>query len=151
VGLPPLQFHAHRAAAAGAAAGVEMLYGGKSAADLVLVDELERIGVRATLVTEDGSRGARGMVTAPLRARLEQARAGGETVAVLACGPTAMLAAVRELGLEHAVSTHLCLEEQMACGYGVCLGCAVPVYGPKPYKYCCTDGPVFPAHEVRWS
>ncbi|MCA9696939.1 MAG: hypothetical protein KC431_05400, partial [Myxococcales bacterium] len=21
---------------------------------------------------------------------------------------------------------------------------------PKPYKYCCTDGPVFEAGEVRW-
>ncbi|MCA9638075.1 MAG: hypothetical protein KC420_18730 [Myxococcales bacterium] len=38
----------------------------------------------------------------------------------------------------------------MACGFGVCLGCAVPVHGPRPYRYCCTDGPVFPAEEVRW-
>jgi dihydroorotate dehydrogenase electron transfer subunit len=39
----------------------------------------------------------------------------------------------------------------MACGFGVCLGCAVPVYGPKPFEYCCTDGPVFDARRVRWS
>ncbi|MEZ4384594.1 MAG: hypothetical protein R3A79_24915 [Nannocystaceae bacterium] len=37
----------------------------------------------------------------------------------------------------------------MACGFGVCLGCAVPA-GPRPYRYCCTDGPVFDAKEVRW-
>jgi dihydroorotate dehydrogenase electron transfer subunit len=38
----------------------------------------------------------------------------------------------------------------MACGFGVCLGCAVPVHGVKPYRYCCTDGPVFDARELRW-
>ena len=56
-----------------------------------------------------------------------------------------MLRALRELGLAHGIPTYLCLEEMMACGFGVCLGCAVPVYGAKPYKYCCTDGPVFEA------
>ena len=61
-----------------------------------------------------------------------------------------MLRAVRTLGLSSRVPTFLCLEEEMACGFGVCLGCAVPVYGQKPYRYCCTDGPVFPAEEVRW-
>ncbi len=70
---------------------------------------------------------------------------------ILACGPTPMLAAVRKLGLEAGVPTLLCLEERMACGFGECLGCAVPVYGPKPYQYCCTDGPVFDAKQVRWS
>ena len=47
--------------------------------------------------------------------------------------------------------TWLCLEEAMACGFGVCLGCAVPVHGERPYRYCCTDGPVFAGEEVRWS
>jgi dihydroorotate dehydrogenase electron transfer subunit len=61
-----------------------------------------------------------------------------------------MLRAVRQIGLEAGVSTHLSLETAMACGFGVCLGCAVPVYGEKPYRYCCTDGPVFDAREVRW-
>ncbi|HET6583868.1 MAG TPA: hypothetical protein VFG69_10475, partial [Nannocystaceae bacterium] len=42
------------------------------------------------------------------------------------------------------------IEEEMACGFGVCLGCAVPVYGETPYRYCCSDGPVFDARQVRW-
>jgi dihydroorotate dehydrogenase electron transfer subunit len=147
VGLPPLHLQARVAAAAGLADRVEVLYGGRNADDLVLVDEIEREGVSVALASEDGSLGTRGRVTVLLEDRLARP---GEDVEVLACGPTPMLAAVRKLGLGARAPTYLCLEEQMACGFGVCLGCAVPVFGPKPYRYCCTDGPVFEAAEVRW-
>lgn len=150
VGLPPLHLQARRAAAAGLASKVEILYGGRNRDDLVLTSDFDTWGVTTHLATEDGAVGTRGFVTAPLTARLEQAKANGEAVEVLACGPTPMLAAVRTLALARDVTTWLCLEEQMACGFGVCLGCAVPVHGPKPYRYCCTDGPVFDAREVRW-
>lgn len=150
VGLPPLHFHARVAAAMGEADRVEMFYGGRSADDLVLTEALEDWGVRSVLATEDGSRGVHGRVTEALVARLDQAAREGEDVELLSCGPTPMLRVVRELGLARGLDTYLCLEEMMACGFGVCLGCAVPVYGPKPYEYCCTDGPVFEAKEVRW-
>ena len=42
----------------------------------------------------------------------------------------------------------------MACGYGVCLGCAIPAAsaGSDPVRYLllCKDGPVFDADEVAW-
>lgn len=151
VGLPPLHLYAREAARQGAAPAVEMIYGGRTRDDLVLTDDLDAWKVAQTLTTEDGSRGVEGRVTAPLLDRLERASANRETVRILSCGPTPMLRAVRALALERGVEAHLCLEEQMACGYGVCLGCAVPVHGPRPYAYCCTDGPVFPAQEVRWT
>jgi dihydroorotate dehydrogenase electron transfer subunit len=150
VGLPPLHLQARVAAAAGLAAWQELYYGGRDRDDLVLLDDFAAWNVAAHLATEDGSVGTRGRVTAALAPRLARARATGERIRVLACGPTPMLAAVRTLGLEHGILTLLCLEENMACGFGVCLGCAVPVHGAKPYRYCCTDGPVFDAREVRW-
>ncbi len=151
VGLPPLHLQARRAAAAGLADRVELLYGGRDEDDLVLLGDFEGWGVARHLATEDGSVGDRGFVTVPLARRLEAAQAAGESVEILACGPTPMLRAVRSLGLPRGVPTLLCLEEEMACGFGVCLGCAVPVYGERPYEYCCTDGPVFEARRVRWS
>jgi dihydroorotate dehydrogenase electron transfer subunit len=151
VGLPPLHLQARRASEAGHASRIEMFYGGRSSADLVLREELEGFGAKVVYATEDGSVGHRGFVTAPLVERLATAKDAGESVALLACGPTPMLQAVRKLALEYGVPGFLCLEEQMACGFGVCLGCAVPVYGELPYRYCCTDGPVFDAREVRWS
>jgi dihydroorotate dehydrogenase electron transfer subunit len=151
VGLPPLHLQARLAHQLGRAAELELFYGGRDRDDLVLLDDFAGWGVPLHAATEDGSVGTRGFVTVPLRDRLLHARATGEAVEVLACGPTPMLAAVRTLALAHGVTAWLCLEEVMACGFGVCLGCAVPVYGDKPYRYCCTDGPVFEAREVRWS
>ncbi|HEY0138244.1 MAG TPA: dihydroorotate dehydrogenase electron transfer subunit [Nannocystis sp.] len=150
VGLPPLHLQARVAAAAGLAGQQELYYGGRDRGDLVMLDDFAAWNVEAHLATEDGSLGVRGRVTDALRPRLARARDTGERVRILGCGPTPMLAAVRHLGLEHGVETLLCLEENMACGFGVCLGCAVPVHGVKPYRYCCTDGPVFDAREVRW-
>ena len=76
------------------------------------------------LTTEDGSVGTQGLVTRALEARLERHR--GTSVRVMACGPNAMLWAVARLAKAQGVPCFISLEEQMACGIGVCLGCAVP-------------------------
>lgn len=150
VGLPPLHLQARQSAARGHAGVTELYYGGRNRDDLVMLDDFAAWGVRAVLATEDGSAGIRGFVTAALEERLVEAQRSGEQVEILSCGPTPMLAAVRKIGLRFEVPTWLCLEEEMACGFGVCLGCAVPVHGPRPYLYCCSDGPVFEAKQVRW-
>jgi dihydroorotate dehydrogenase electron transfer subunit len=41
------------------------------------------------------------------------------------------------------------LETEMGCGFGACLGCAVPHVSGR-YALCCKDGPVFGLDEVRW-
>jgi NAD(P)H-flavin reductase len=55
---------------------------------------------------------------------------------VLACGPQAMLEAVRGL----APNAQLAWEAPMACGYGACYGCAVEIDGSL--KRLCVEGPV---------
>jgi NAD(P)H-flavin reductase len=55
---------------------------------------------------------------------------------VLACGPEPMLEAVRAL----APDAQLAWEAPMACGYGACYGCVVPVDGVL--KRLCVEGPV---------
>jgi dihydroorotate dehydrogenase electron transfer subunit len=41
------------------------------------------------------------------------------------------------------------MEEKMACGVGVCLGCPVKTRSGG-YKMICKDGPVFDAKEIAW-
>ena len=41
------------------------------------------------------------------------------------------------------------LENPMACGFGVCLGCAAPLRDGG-FALVCRDGPVLPAHAVAW-
>jgi dihydroorotate dehydrogenase electron transfer subunit len=58
---------------------------------------------------------------------------------VLACGPEAMLEAVRRL----APDAQLAWEAPMACGHGACFGCAVEIDGEL--KRLCVEGPVLAA------
>jgi dihydroorotate dehydrogenase electron transfer subunit len=127
------------------AAQSEVLYGGRGAADLVVLKELRAMGVGLHLTTEDGSVGTKGLVTAVLEARLEAHR--GRAVRVMGCGPNGMLWAVGRIAKARDVPCFISVEEQMACGIGVCLGCAIPARS-RPFRYVCSNGPVFEASEV---
>ena len=63
--------------------------------------------------------------------------------------PSPMMAAVREVALAGSVACQLALEAHMACGFGICLGCAVPsATNPGTFQLVCTDGPCIDAAEV---
>jgi dihydroorotate dehydrogenase electron transfer subunit len=128
---------------------IEIFLGGKTAEDILCGGDFEAAGGSVHVATEDGSRGARGLVTDLVRPFLSGRGAAG--VQVYACGPAGMLEAVGRLAESLAVPCQLSLEANMACGFGACMGCAVPVRGPEPrYKLCCKEGPVFEASEVAW-
>jgi dihydroorotate dehydrogenase electron transfer subunit len=97
----------------------------------------------AELATDDGSVGRRGLVTELLRERLSADAAA----AVFACGPPAMLEAIRSLSVEHGVPAQLALESGMACGFGACFGCVVPT--KTGYIRLCVDGPVMDADQLE--
>ncbi|HXU83484.1 MAG TPA: dihydroorotate dehydrogenase electron transfer subunit [Polyangia bacterium] len=149
VGLPPLFMQAEHAARQKLAAHSEVLYGGRGAPDLVLLEQMKAFGVPLHLATEDGSVGVHGRVTLPLERRIEELGASqpGRKVRIMSCGPNAMLWAVGRIARKHGIECHLSLEEQMACGIGVCLGCAIPARS-RPFRYVCKDGPVFLASDV---
>jgi dihydroorotate dehydrogenase electron transfer subunit len=140
VGVAPLVFLAERLAARGGRP--VFLYGARTAADLPLAD---RVAAAADLqlITEDGSRGERGLVTAPLARLLEQGHRGP----IRSCGPEPMLEAVARLAVKHGVPCQVALESPMACGMGTCKGCAV-LAADREYRYVCSDGPVFEATEI---
>ncbi len=90
------------------------------------------------LASEDGHAGHRGYVTDLLGVMLEGDDAGSGVV--YACGPPAMLEAVRLMCRGRGVACELAMEAGMACGYGACFGCAVPLAGGG-YLRLCVDGP----------
>ncbi len=145
VGLPPLFMQAEHAAKRGLIDRCELIYGGRSARDLVLLAEMRALGVNLHLATEDGSVGRRGRVTLSLEARLDHhlSSARFSRLRIMACGPQGMLWAVARIAEAVNRECYLSLEAHMACGIGVCLGCATPVHDSRPYRYACCDGPVF--------
>jgi len=95
------------------------------------------------VVTDDGSVGRRALVTELLAGELDD----DANATVYACGPPAMLEAVRALCAERDVPAQLAMESGMACGFGACFGCVVP--SRTGYVRLCVDGPVMDAAELE--
>jgi sulfhydrogenase subunit gamma (sulfur reductase) len=128
-----------------------ILYGARSVADLVYLEELEQWGSRKdlkTVLTVDPGgesadwKGEVGFVPAVL----EKLNPGRKNTTVITCGPPIMiryvLAALDKMGFDpEAVITTL--EMKMKCGLGHCGRCNV---GPL---YVCKDGPVFTYAQIR--
>jgi dihydroorotate dehydrogenase electron transfer subunit len=98
------------------------------------------------LASEDGHTGHRGYVTDLLAVLLEGDDA--RSAAVYGCGPPAMLEAVRVMCAERGVACELAMEAPMACGFGACFGCAIPL-GSGGYMRLCVDGPVVRGDDIE--
>ena len=126
-------------------ASVSVLLGARRQVDLMGVDDFEALGVEVRVATEDGSRGVTGLVTSLLEAGLDEAPAAE----VYACGPTPMMRACADIARQRGTRCRVSLENTMACGFGVCLGCAAPL-SQGGYALVCRRGPVFDAVDVAW-
>ncbi len=134
IGLPPIMAWSRALADRGVEA--TMLLGFRDAAHAQVAASF----ARAQLSTDDGSAGHRGYVTELLAAELED----DPHAVVYACGPGPMLEAVRALLAAREVPGQLALESGMACGFGACFGCVVPL-AAGGYARVCVDGPVMEA------
>ena len=92
------------------------------------------------VATDDGSAGHHGLVTELLAAELD----AEPHTTVYACGPATMLEAVRAQCAVRGAAAQLALEAGMACGFGACFGCVVPIRGGG-YVRLCVEGPVLDA------
>lgn len=134
IGLPPIMALSRALADRGIEA--TMLLGFRDAAHALIAASF----AGAQLATDDGSAGHHGYVTELLAAELDR----DPHAEVHACGPGPMLEAVRVLVTARGVPAQLALESGMACGYGACYGCVVPLERGG-YARVCVDGPVMDA------
>ena len=124
---------------------VSVLLGARTAGDLMGEADFAASGIALAVATEDGTRGTRGLVTD----LFEDALADAGVAVVYACGPTAMMAAIARIAEQRGLPCWASLENPMACGFGVCLGCAAPLRDGG-FALVCRDGPVLAAHTVAW-
>ncbi|MDX1932407.1 MAG: dihydroorotate dehydrogenase electron transfer subunit [Capsulimonadales bacterium] len=144
-GVPPLVFLSRRIKADHPEAKITFINGARTKAFLVGTDGLDDEGIPVLSCTDDGTCGIHGRVTVALEPILST----GEPVQVYTCGPTPMMRAVAERSIAAGVPCQVSMETFMPCGIGICMGCAVATTDGR-FARGCTDGPVFPAHEVRW-
>lgn len=150
VGLAPFATLAE--ALRGRGTRTTLFYGARRENELFCRDVFSKLGVRLVTATEDGSAGARGFVTVPLRDALA-ARPAAASVRLYACGPTPMMRAVAELAAAHDRPCTVSLEQVMGCGMGGCYSCVVRIRdeaGAAHFVRSCVAGPVFDGRSVVW-
>lgn len=116
---------------------------------VVLEEEFKQVSDNFVLTTDDGSYSQKGFAIQFLEKDID----AGKVDAIFACGPLPMLKAVQKLADEKDVPCQISLEEKMACGLGVCLGCAVKTTKSSKevpeYLHVCKAGPVFNSKDVE--
>lgn len=142
IGYAPLYYLHRKLSEAGTAH--HWLHGGRTAADLFQADYI---------CTDDGAKGDKGLVTDCLDGFFSARQ--NQISRVFCCGPKPMMKKVHLIAQSYNISALFSLEEYMACGIGVCLGCAVRkskcTCNENPYMMVCKDGPVFDGKEVDWN
>jgi dihydroorotate dehydrogenase electron transfer subunit len=129
---------------------ITMFLGFGTSQEVVLINELKDLNVDLSLTTEDGSLGIKGLVTDLLDEYICQEI--NQLSTIYACGPILMLKKIAQLATASNLRCYVSLEGHMACGLGICQGCAVKANNnkKKPYYYVCQDGPVFSSEMIDW-
>ena len=127
-----------------------VFYGVDTTESFCCLDDLRNLGAELYLTTEDGSKGQKGFVTDLLVKHLSSLPDMNDRM-LYTCGPTPMLAHVQKIARDFNIKAEISVETMMACGFGACMGCPVPMTNPtetKKYYLACKDGPVFNLNEI---
>lgn len=128
-------------------ADVTAIIGFRSKSLLILEDEFKAYSHTLCVMTDDGSYGERGNVTAPLKEMLE---AGERFDMIIAIGPLIMMKYVVATAKPFGIPVTVSMNPIMIDGTGMCGGCrlTLDVNGQKVTKFACVDGPDFNGYEI---
>lgn len=124
-----------------------VLLGAKTKKGILCIRDFRKLGCKVHIATEDGSCGHKGLVTELLKKVLGASNIE-HRASIYACGPKAMLKEIASISRRLHLPAQGSLEENMACGVGACLGCAIKT--KDGYKRVCKDGPVFDLKDIIW-
>ena len=110
---------------------------------VILEDEFRACCDEFIIMTDDGSYGDKGVVTAPLEQKIVD---GANFDEVITIGPLIMMKFVVKTTKPHNVKTVVSINPIMVDGTGMCGGCRLTVGGQT--KFACVDGPDFDGFEV---
>ena len=113
---------------------------------VILEDEFKACSDKLVLMTDDGSYGVKGLVTAGLEQLINE---GNEYDEVIAIGPVIMMKFVCQTTKKYNIKTIISMNPIMIDGTGMCGGCRLTVGGET--KFACVDGPDFDGHQVDFA
>lgn len=149
IGVAPIRFLAGDLIAKGVRPeDCRVFLGGRSSLDLLCREDFQILGIAVTMTTDDGTAGDQCLVTDPLEIAIQDHRPD----ILCACGPHGMLSCIAGIVERHNLPCQLSIETMMACGMGVCLGCAVESRKQQDtYLHACVHGPVFNAEDLSFT
>lgn len=110
---------------------------------VILKDEFEAASDKLVIMTDDGSYGEKGLVTAALEALITSGEQYDEVIAI---GPLVMMKFVCKVTEKYGIKTTVSMNPVMVDGTGMCGGCRLTVDGKT--QFACVDGPDFDGHKV---
>ncbi len=110
---------------------------------VILEDEFKAVSDCYVLMTDDGSKGEKGLVTDALRKLIEGSEKYDKVITI---GPLIMMKFVTQVTKEFNIPTIVSMNPIMIDGTGMCGGCRLTVGGQT--KFACVDGPDFDGFEV---
>ena len=122
---------------------VTVIIGARNKDLIILEEEMKAIADELIICTDDGSKGRKDLVTAPLKELCEKDPKPDLAVAI---GPPVMMKFASLTTKPYGVHTVVSLNTIMVDGTGMCGGCRVTVGGQT--KFVCVDGPEFDGHLV---
>lgn len=125
---------------------IYVIIGAKDKNSLLCEKDFKKLGIETLVATDDGSCGRKCFATQVLEDLF--AAKNIFSPVIFACGPEAMLERVAAIARKRKLESYASLEENIACGVGACLGCAIET--KSGYRLVCNDGPVFKLDEVIW-
>lgn len=129
---------------------VDMLIGAEDQEHVFKPIEGKRLSQTIALVTEDGSLGERGRIVDMLATMVD----GTNAQVIYAAAGRRTLREIADFCAERQIPSQIAVEEQMACGVGMCFTCVVPVIRKDGSGFdnlrACTEGPVFNPARILW-
>lgn len=112
---------------------------------IILENEVRASSDRLIIMTDDGSYGEKGMVTAGMEKLIQQE---GHVDKAFAIGPPIMMKFCCMLTQKYGIPTDVSLNTIMVDGTGMCGACRLTIGGKT--KFVCIDGPEFDGSLVDW-
>lgn len=109
---------------------------------IILEQQMREIADEVVIMTDDGSYGNKGLVTAGVEMIIQREKVDK----CITIGPAIMMKFVALLTKKYGVPTEASLNTIMVDGTGMCGACRVSVGGKT--RFVCVDGPEFDAHQV---
>lgn len=150
IGIAPLLFLAQRLKERKSSPWSQkplVLIGAKNKREILSQKEFANLGLNVRISTDDGSVGFNGKATGLLRYILRTTH-NTQRMSIYACGPKPMLSEIAIIAKQYNIPAQISLDEYMACGLGVCLGCMIQT--KEGQRLVCIDGPVFDVPEIKW-